>query len=125
MDPFGLEKFDGSKVHVWLGYIGTGAYIIGGILTITSGASVYLAFTAALVGGISAGLNTGLYINDAIEADSSDERNTYITKACINATTICTGTMVNKLENIFYSQIEKGILFFLDGVANNVSFYLG
>ena len=34
LDPFGLEKFDTSKMHEFLGNVATGAYVFGGIIAL-------------------------------------------------------------------------------------------
>ena len=54
----------------------------------------------ALGAGITAGLNVGLYINDAIESDTEDELYSNIEKAGINLLTIGSAGKVNKLLSI-------------------------
>lgn len=119
LDPFGLcvVKVDTSKWHNRLGIVGAGAYIVGGIATVFSpGAAVVIA-GAYVIGAVASGLNAGLYINDAIEAENSEERFDNIASFGWNLATIGTGGVASTTQLGAKDAISK----IVDAVVNAIS----
>ena len=96
LDPLGLDEYkvDTSGMHTTLGRIGAAAYIVGGIATVFFPGAAAVIAAAYVTGAIASGLKAGLYINDAIEADTDEERCDSITNFGWNLLTIGTGSAV-------------------------------
>ena len=123
LDPFGLEKFDTSKMHEVLGEIGKALYGMEITAIVLAAPEVY-GIAIALGAGITAGLNVGLYINDAIESDTEDEMYSNIEKAGINLLTIGSAGKVNKLLSID-SKFKSRFTYIIDYLINKLSWEKG
>ena len=120
LDPFGLEKFDTSKMHEFLGNAATGAYVFGGIIALiglgtgTTEFALLVALGTAITstGAFVSGMNISYYVEDIMQAESKEEKEEYQKKIMLNMSTTVTGVGVS----IF--GLENVIAVFFDALMN-------
>ena len=120
LDPFGLEKFDTSKMHEFLGNAATGAYVFGGIIALiglgtgTTEFALLVALGTAITstGAFVSGMNISYYVEDIVQSESKEEKEEYQKKIMLNMSTTVTGVGVS----IF--GLENVIAVFFDALMN-------
>ena len=105
LDPFGLEKVNRDKLHGVLEGIGTVAFFVG----VFFGGSEIVSVVAYAVSAVSGGLNGGLYLDEAIDAETDEVRYESIGNFGLNILGIGTGTNANEpfTLNLMFALIER------------------
>ena len=127
LDPFGLEKFDTSKMHEFLGNAATGAYVFGGIIALiglgtgTTEFALLVALGTAITstGAFVSGMNISYYVEDIVQSESKEDCKEYKEKIKINISTIITGIGVSVFG------LENLVAVLADAVSNVISAYRG
>ena len=114
LDPFGLEKVDTSGMHLVAAVTGSIAFGIG--LASTGGT---LGAVAAVVGAASSGFDAGLYINDVIESDNTDEAIEASSNALLAITGVGLGAATQATKLAAYQSIFSEMDTFVGAYSTN------
>jgi len=132
LDPFGLDEYkvDTSTAHKVLTGLGIITFAAGVFAT-----SAAMAIGALLLGVAISGLDIGLYLNDAIEADTVKERNEALMNGALSAATIGTGGLAQvgkvirtvngtkMLVSVSKNSIYVDIVDFILNIISSASFF--